>query len=187
MRSYPAQQDVDHFASDHGWVKTSMERKPAPFSGLEMTWSLPNNGTLRYTEDEMTQNCYLVAVAATRDDAQSIGNLILDELFPWELPELILAVDIAPNNLEFGFSVIRLGIAAPPRKDEEIFRRIQSALVHEDFQVRDMAIVATTYSPWPDYIPTLRSISENDPEPELRHRSAMVLESYANAGIREDR
>lgn len=187
MRFCPAREEVESLAVAHGWVKASTVQKQSPFSGTEITWSSSGGGSLRYTEDEMTGNCFVVVEATHREEVQRIGELVLNELLPWEMAELIYAVDTAPDEIELGLSVIRLGIAAPPRKDEEIFRRVRSALIHDDVRVRDMAIVATTYSPWPDYVPILRGIEQSDPEPKLRQRSRFVLESYADAGIGENK
>ncbi|MFC8244852.1 hypothetical protein [Streptomyces chartreusis] len=186
MRFYPAREEVESLAVAHGWTQESTVQKQPPFSGTEITWSSSGGGSLLYTEDEMTGNCHVVVEATNREEVQRIGELVVDELHPWEMPELVFAVDTAPDEIELGLSVIRLGIAAPPRKDEEVFRRVRSALTHDDVRVRDMAIVATTYSPWPDYVPILRGIEQGDPEPKLRQRSRFVLESYADAGIGED-
>jgi hypothetical protein len=186
MRFCPAREEVESLAVAHGWAKSSTVQKQPPFSGTEITWSSSGGGSLRYTEDEMTGNCYVVVEATTRGEVQRLGELVLEELLPWEMPELVFAVDNAADEIEFGLSVIRLGIAAPPHRDDQIFRRVRSALTHDDVRVRDMAIVATTYSPWPEYVPILRDIAQSDPEPKLRQRSRLVLESYTDAGIGEN-
>ncbi|MFI6563225.1 hypothetical protein [Streptomyces sp. NPDC050534] len=186
LRSYPAREEVQYFAESLGWVVASTEKKAPPFSGTEIIWSSSGGEALRYMEDEMTGNCYVTVEASTGEEVQRLGEAVVDELLPWEREELVFAVDTASDEMEFGLAVIRLSIAAPRRTDETILQRVRSALTHDDARVRDMGIVATTYSPWPEYVPLLRDIAQGDSEHKLRERSRSVLESYAAAGVGED-
>lgn len=183
MRSFPALEEVEYLARSLGWAKASTVEKVPPFSGVEITWSSSDGETLRYVEDEMTGNCYVTVEAPSRELVQRTTETVLDELLPWELEELLFAVDTATDAVDLGLAVIRLSIAAPSHREEQIFQRVRFALTHSDARVRDMAIAAITYSPWPEYKPILRDIAQSDPEQKLRERGGLVLQSFADAGI----
>ncbi|MFJ6620685.1 hypothetical protein ACIQOW_24305 [Kitasatospora sp. NPDC091335] len=183
LRSYPAEDEVDEFAGLHGWPRRAeVEARREGGSPYTVSWDLGDESVLDYVEDGMSKNCYLIVHGPTRESVEPVGEMISEELFPWDHTELLWCVDNAPNPIELGLSIIRLALGSPDGFHDETFRRVKSGLTHPDSQVRDMSLWASTYSPWAEYIPLLQNLAAQDPVTEIRERAGLVLEAYRVRG-----
>jgi hypothetical protein len=176
--------DVRAFAEENSWILV-LNQPADPDSGVrrELVWEAAPRVRMTYVEDDMSGNSFVTVGGEDPNLTSSIGGWVEEQLHPWRLKDLCRLVDVARDPVRVGLAVLRLALGAPYECTPEVFERIAKALEHEDERTRDMAIWATTYSPWPEYKPILRRIAQSDPEPKLRDRAQLTLESYDAAGV----
>ncbi|MFD7505957.1 HEAT repeat domain-containing protein [Streptomyces sp. NPDC059850] len=114
---------------------------------------------------------------------QEAVRVVQEELDPWESRILLLTIDDAPNPLSRARAVIRAGLGAPYAFDESFFSHIRDALGDSHEWVREAAVWATSYSPWPQYRPLLEDIARNDPKEKIRGDAAAILAGFDQEGV----
>jgi hypothetical protein len=186
LRNAPNEREVRELASACNWELVA-DRPGDPDEGVlrELEWQADPAVQVAYTEDDMSPNAFVTVGGSDAVKTSAITAQVQEGLKFWSLRDLCRLVDIVKDPVKIGLAVLRLGLGSPYSYDSEVFQRITSALTHEDRRTRDMAIWATTYSPWPEYLPSLREVAENDPVSKLRERARFTVESYKRAGVME--
>lgn len=184
LRKPSAEEEVRQFAESNSWTLVS-DRPGDAEAGQrrELVWEAGPEAQVTYSQDDMSPSSFVTASSASANLTSSLGRWLEEELRPWRVKDLSRLVDVAKDPVRIGLAVLRLGLGAPYEYDEAVFQRMSRGLTHEDGRTRDMAIWATTYSPWPQYRPLLRYIAEHDPEPDLRERARFTLDSYDAVGV----
>jgi len=186
LREPSAEQDVWRFAESNSWLLISDQPGDVETGQRrQLVWETGPEAQVTYAEDDTSPTCYITVSGTSADMTSSMGLWLEAELRPWRVKDLCRLVDVAKDPVRIGVAVLRLALGGPYEYDEEVFQRMSRGLTHGDGRTRDMAIWATTYSPWPQYRTLLRSIAEHDPEPDLRERAQFTLDSYDAVGVPE--
>ncbi|MCC8250477.1 hypothetical protein [Saccharothrix luteola] len=182
LRQHPAEEAVAELADKNSWPLVE-ELGSASESRREVVWQAWVGTTVHYVEDQPSSSSYIYAKGDQPNLTTSTGGTLEEELKPWRLLDLWRRVDVAKDPVRLGLALLKLGVGAPYTYEEGTFERIQRGLTHQDERTRDMSLWATTYSPWPEYRPTLEDIAAYDPVPTLRERASLTLEAYDAAGV----
>jgi hypothetical protein len=169
------------YAASMGWPLVLEEGDPARENYRAHFGVAPEN-EFRYVEDLTSRQRYVYVASSTDDGAAILAGLVADDIDTVPLQQLLDACDTT-EDLEHGRALMQLGVAAPYEHAPEVFTRINAGMQHDDARVRRLAAWATTYSPWPSYLPALRTIATSDPEPALRDRAGSIVEIFEAHGL----
>ena len=143
-----------------------------------MHWALEPGSSLTYLEDPVSHNAYVVLVSEDQEAYDRLLELIDNDLMPVSRKALLISYDEAGDPLPRARTLIQLGLGAPAEYDEEFFVRIRDGFTSPDQWIREAAIWATTYSPWPQYRPLLEAAAQDDPEEKLRADATTILAGF---------
>jgi hypothetical protein len=171
----PQDESVAELAAEQGWQRVE---EVVDDGVRQVLWAIGPSTSLTYTEDPVSHNAYIVLVSEDRETFDGTLDLVEYELMPYAPKALLTSVDEARGALARARSVIRAGLGAPDQYDEEFFSRIRDAFSSPEKWVREAAVWATAYSPWPQYRPLLEAIARSDPEEKLRADAAAILAGF---------
>jgi hypothetical protein len=176
----PQDEAVEELASEQGWqrVEDVVEE-----GARQVLWAVGPGTSLTYTEDPVSHNAYAVLVSEDRAAFERVLDLIQDELMPWDRRALLISIDEARDALARARAVIRVGLGAPDDFDEDFFNCIREAFGSPETWVREAAVWATAYSPWPQYRPLLEATAHSDPEEKLRSDATAILAGFDSQGV----
>lgn len=181
LRQFPGMPEVDRCADNHGWSRIDQTARGS--RTIEYTWHLGPVVTLHCVDDGVTANAYVFTSGDVSNLAESYLGTVESELNTWSISELIHQVDQSEDPLEHGRAIIRMAIAAPYERDEEVIQRMAIGLRDDDFRVRDMTMWAMSLCSYPEFRPLLQNIAHGDPEEVLRERAQMLLQAFDKAGV----
>ncbi|MFF3358136.1 HEAT repeat domain-containing protein [Streptomyces sp. NPDC002917] len=162
-------------ASEQGWQRVEEVTEEG---SRQILWAVGPGTGLTYIEDPVSRNAYAVLVSEDRETFKAVLEVIQDELMPWGRRALLTSLDEARDALARARAVIRVGLGAPDQFDEDSFTRIQEAFGSPEAWVREAAVWATAYSPWPEYRPLLEATAQSDPDEKLRSDASAVLAGF---------
>jgi hypothetical protein len=171
----PQHDEVADLASEQGWERVE---EVTDEGARQVLWAVGPGASLTYTEDPMSHNAYAVLVTEDRDTFERVLDLVQEELMPWQRRALLNAIDDAGDPLARARAVIRAGLGAPDLYDDGFFSKIREAIGSPEKWVREAAVWATAYSPWPQYRPLLEATAQSDPEENLRRDALAVLAGF---------
>lgn len=178
LRDRFAEKRIGDLASELGWPRR--EEYPAdPEEGTDyqVVWAVAPSLTLHYCEDEISRHSYLVVAGEDPVAVRGTAELMEFRLDIWRLDELLDEIDAAAGPAQLARAVVRAGLGCPEEFDERFFSRLHGALRHSDPRVRERALWAVSYVPWPNYRPQLSFIRENDAMEDLRGTAGILLEA----------
>jgi hypothetical protein len=176
----PQDDAVEELASEEGWQRVE---EVTEAGARQVLWAVGPGSSLTYVEDPVSHNAYAVLVSEDREEFERVLDVIREELMPMERRALLTSIDEAREPLARARAVIRAGLGAPVQYDEEFFTRIREAFGSSETWVREAAVWATAYSPWPQYRPLLAAVAESDPEEKLRSDAAAILAGFDAEGV----
>jgi hypothetical protein len=176
----PQDEGVEELASEQGWQRVEDVTEDG---GRQVLWAVGPGTSLTYVEDPVSHNAYAVLVSEDKETYEQVLDVIIDELMPWQRRALLSSIEQAEEALARARAVIRAGLGAPDHYDEDFFTRIRDAFGSPEKWVREAAVWATSYSPWPQYRPLLEAVKQSDPEEKLRSDAAAVLSSFDAQGV----
>ncbi|MFD8771125.1 HEAT repeat domain-containing protein [Streptomyces sp. NPDC056721] len=176
----PRDDEVEELASEQGWQRVEEVTEDG---ARQILWTIGPGTALTYIEDPVSHNAYAVLVSEKQEAFDQALDVIHDELMPWQPRALLSSIEQAGDALARAKAVIRAGLGAPDRYDEEFFARIRDAFESPDKWIREAAVWATAYSHWPQYRPLLEAAEQNDPEEKLRSDAAAVLAGFEWQGV----
>ena len=150
-------------------VRTEENSYP-PEQGVahDITWTMPG-GVAIYSADDIRSGCTCVVIIG--EDVSHVSNYagpIREYLQPLEQEELLRAVTEEADVVRKARMVLRAGFGAPHQFDDRFFSVIRDAMFDASAFVRDAAIHATRYSPWPQYVDELMRVAREDPDSLIR-------------------
>lgn len=183
LRERFAEEEVGRFAVELGWSR-QWETPADPEEGIcyAVGWGA-GMLSVEYCEDDVSRHSYLCFAG---DDAAAVhGATELAEarLGAWRTDELLTAIDIATEPVEVARAVIRAGLGAPKAFDERFFAVIAAGLRHPDARVRESAVWAVCYAPYPEYRAALEAVRDTDPEPDVWSSAELLLKGFDAEGI----
>lgn len=184
LRNCPALEQVSAYAAEKGWELVSSEGDPALRENRRLAFDVSPELQVVYIEDFRSRQCFFYVTGTDEASASELITQTVEDLRPFSLEELLLQADNTEDRLPHARCLVLLGVAAPYEFDEEIYRRVVAIMDDPDPQVRLLSILATSYSPWPQYRPHYARLTQ-DPNPTIRQRASDVLEVMDEMGITE--
>jgi len=185
LKAPAGEDDVQRFVDELGWSRIA--ETPAPSSdeepAREIGWAAGPALSLHYVEDPVSLNSYVVARGFEQTAVDALARLAEERLDTWSLDELLIAVDQPAEPLDRARAMIRAGVGAPEGFDQRFFDRISAATTDPDPMVREAALYATAYSPYPKYRAILELAAREDPDQQRRDDAWILLESFDTQGI----
>lgn len=173
----PQDEAVEELASEQGWQRVEEVTEEGV---RQVLWAVAPGISLTYTEDPVSHNAFAVLASEDRGTFEQVLDLIQDELMPWSRRALLISIDDARDALARARAVIRAGMGAPEHFDEDFFNCIQEPFGSPEIWVREAAVRATAYSPWPQYRPLLENMAQSDPEEKLRNDVPAAAQTTAH-------
>ncbi|MEU4428723.1 HEAT repeat domain-containing protein [Actinoplanes sp. NPDC024001] len=153
-------------AERRGW-QTSDIRTPGR-SSREQVWTVSADVTFHHVVDQNSGIPYVEFRSRVPNVISTILSEVRDELRVFTSAELLEAVRDEPAPDELPRALLHLGLAAPPRFSDDYFDEIYDGLENPDPTVRRAAVWATVYTEWPEWVPVVGPLSEEDPDDEVR-------------------
>ncbi|MQA94777.1 MAG: hypothetical protein GEV11_09040 [Streptosporangiales bacterium] len=178
LRAETTRERVFRYAEDTGWPLIRQEGDPDLHETFRADFSAGEHAVFRYVEDFMSRQRYVYVESLADGVVDRAGTLVERGLRPERLDALAAACDRA-EGVEHGWALVRLGVAAPERSVPEVFDRIVAGFRHPDPEVRRLALWASTYSPWAEYVPHIREVSRTDTVEAVRNRANDLLAVHA--------
>lgn len=170
---------VFRYAEEMGWPLVRQVGDPDLHETFRAEFAVTGSTQFRYVEDFMSRERYVYAESPEDNTMwRRLAELIAEDLRPERLEDLAAACDKA-EGLEHGQALVRLGVAAPHAFTPEVFDRVTAGFRHPDPEVRRLALWASTYSPWSEYVPHIREVSRTDTADPVRARANDLLAVHA--------
>src|SRR5262249_12614974 len=106
---------------------------------------------------------------------------IRKEFNAWKGSELLALWDrvVASNDVDERVdAILFLAVSSPEIPDAEYASRIRSALVDEDKDVRNAAVVAAAYTDWRIFQSDIERVASSDSDPKARERAEWLLNAW---------
>jgi hypothetical protein len=161
-----------------------IERDRAAGTDGEVVWQADGHalgkrvlktGSLHYVMEAMFGIGYVYVTGDPKGVAETLAATADETLRPLTVEELCQSFDQASDSRTRGQVVLRLGLAAPGKFDQHVFKRIGTALADEDARVRYASVFAASYTRYEAFLPNLREIADKDAEGFLRERATAAL------------
>lgn len=182
LRPETSRDRVYEYLREMGWRMVLEEGDPGRQQNFRAEFEVAPIVFFHYVEDFTSRQRYFYVSSPTDLATDRLATLTASDLSPEPLSTLVRACDSAAG-LDKGRALMRLGVGAPHEYSEAIFGRIDAGMRDEDPRVRRLSLWATTYSPWPQYLPTIRLIAELDSEPALRERANAIHDVITARGV----
>ncbi|GLZ06727.1 hypothetical protein Acsp03_41930 [Actinomadura sp. NBRC 104412] len=187
LRPETTVEHVDEFAKGAHWPMVGVtERDRESGTDGEVVWQADGHtlgkqvlktGSLHYVQDAMFGIGYYYLTGRPKGVVETLAANAAQALDPWTVEELCQAFDQSGDPRARGQAALRLGLAAPPKPDQQVIKRIGTALADQDARVRYASIFAASYTRYEALLPNLRTIADKDEEEFLRERAAATLRS----------
>ncbi|MFE6690803.1 hypothetical protein ACFVFQ_30565 [Streptomyces sp. NPDC057743] len=151
----------------------------------ETVWSPREQVFVHLVTDGPTRS-RSVYVSSTPDAiARAVGVLefLVDTLDFCSLDELSSDATEAATEKQRAIALVRLGMGAPKDYEERVFTLLEGGFRHPHPTVRNAAIWATRFALWPQFIPLMERMKDEDPEPILQSVAADTIEIYRESGV----
>lgn len=175
---YPALPEITAYGEGYGWQLTGEDP-----DGSRIFTAGRASLEVHYRDDDITHNSYAYAVGATKNVAEALIGMIERDLDCWPRPLLLHAFDQRPDFDRGGQALLRLTLSAPDVFDQDVYDRVAVALRDPDERLRNLAIWATSCTPWPEYRRLLTDATTTDPSDAVRARADRMLASFDAAEI----
>lgn len=172
------------FAETLGWVRLGEQAQDINAAqSREVMWGAGPALSLHLIEDPISLNDYVMARGNDKSAVDALARLAEGQLDVWKQNKLLEAITDAGDEIEKAKAVIRAGVGAPDEFDERFYTAITAAMSDPSSAVREAALYATAYSPYPRYRAALENVAKTDPDENRRNDAALLLESFDEQGV----
>ncbi|MFF3455050.1 hypothetical protein ACFYXH_12080 [Streptomyces sp. NPDC002730] len=180
LKDWGSEEEVMQFGAEGNWEVLEDDSFDIP-EGIvrNVMWRVAPGIVLQYAVDSRSRCSVFVIIGSPEDSVQRLQESIERNLQPWTLKELNTAVDRAEGREDLYRAVLRAGVGAPREFDRKFFKRIKKSILDSDARIRSAGIWATAYSRWPEFVPLLTDVSQQDPVESLRRDARIILDHYA--------
>ena len=161
------------FADDWGW-ETDESASDAADPMLLSAWrSTREPAVIWYRAEPALGLRVLVVAGEGAEGVASWVRLLVPSRARGDLSGLIGQLADPPSWVNLMHLAAALG--DPEELDPELFLVVANGLVHFDARVREAAVLATGYLPWPQFRSALERLAEADPDTQVRACAAERL------------
>ncbi|WP_405595674.1 hypothetical protein OG741_05395 [Streptomyces sp. NBC_01410] len=180
LKDWGSEEEVMQFGAEGNWEAVQDQSFDIP-EGIvrNVMWQVTPDIVLQYAVDSRSECSVFVLIGSPEDSVQRLQESIERNVHPWTLNELITAVDRAEDREALYRAVLRAGVGAPREFHRKFFKRIKKAILNGDSRIRSAGIWATAYSRWPEFVPLLTDVSQQDPLESLQRDARIILNHYA--------
>ncbi|WAS97618.1 HEAT repeat domain-containing protein [Nannocystis punicea] len=163
------------FAADRGLV--FYDKIPeSDANPEEVIWASRDGATrLHRLDDRFLSIAYLVVDGA---EEASLAAGAIDELDGLSLATLLAALAVDPRAARAFPVIASLGVLAPPSFEPRVFDHLSRLLADEEPSLRSKALNAAAYPTWPEFLPLLEAMANDDPDLAVRERAAVALAAF---------
>lgn len=169
------------FAEEHGWAAGPVEDNGA--GRMSWSWYVDETTVFRVTRDPASGEFYC---RFHGPDRAALGDLLAaaeERLDVWDTADLLDAPFEETDPKLLVQAVFRLGLGAPMVHTHEFMPPLLHAMAQEHPMLRAAAVRSTAYTEWPEFVPILEAMADNDPDERVRAEAAKVVGVYRQAGI----
>lgn len=171
---------LTRLAVDRGWhLKKAVGRDVASGASGEMVFFVPDGETYIFLRDDLFVGFQYFVISGP--EQEHVADKIRKEFNPRKGSELLAWWDrgVASGDVDDRVdAVLFLGVDSPETPREEYTSRIRSALVDDDKDVRNAAVVAVGYTDWRIFQTDIERIAAADPDLTARERARLLLEGW---------
>jgi hypothetical protein len=171
-----ADEALPGFADAWGWQSDECESDVGDPMLLGAWRSTREPAAIRYRIDPRLNLRVLEVTGEGAEDVASWVRLLVPSRAREDLSGLITQLADPPSWVELMHLAAALG--NPDKLDPELFLILANGLIHFDARVRQAAVLATAYLPWPRFRTALKRLAETDPDPDVRARAAERLTAF---------
>jgi hypothetical protein len=178
------EEDVHNFAMSLGWpLQNEIPANTEEGTSRELVWHDDPSISMHFYEDEISGFDFIIIIGEDPDAVHTTQESVEGHLHTWRPSELLESFAGKHSDDELAQVTIRAGLGAPKEFDQAFFEAIRNSARNSHDRVREAAVWAMSYRPWPAYRSVLEERASTDPDLELRKLAAAVLEEYDDAGI----
>ncbi|AQW48343.1 hypothetical protein ACIQPP_48070 [Streptomyces violaceusniger] len=179
-----AKRTVDVLSRQLGWpLQSEREEDRDEWTPRQIVWGVGPAITLQYQEDLLSDLAYLFVVGSDPKAVQNTLDIAAAHLPVWTLTGLVDAVRGETDPDDLPYAIHRLGLGAPRQFDEDVYACITEHIRSEDPEVRDSAVWAVTYEPWPEHVDALRELLSTNSDDELSRTVRNLLLEMSKEGV----
>jgi hypothetical protein len=148
-------------------------------------WHVADDLVFDYLESYLTTDGCILAIGPDAVQAERLMQEVESDLAAQIFGEAELISRIDTDDLpSIGRALVQAGLGAPLRYDQAFFDSISAkATSYPEFRIRETAVFSMAYTEWPEFVPLLRNILNNDQEERVRLRAQIVFDGYIGAGL----
>jgi hypothetical protein len=184
LRDGVGEDDVAAFAAEHGWDLVSRDVADRERGTEHDTmWSTRDRVTFHYHEDGAARRPYVYLAGRDLAKVEHFRDVVDGRLNPLQDAELLSDVSAQPPGPKRALAILLAGIGAPMGYDKRFFTVIAAAMKDDVAELRKVGVLASTYSPWPEYRPLLADLARDDADPEVRELAQATIRAFDEQGI----
>lgn len=168
-----AERALQGFSDAWGWDADANVAEAEARLVLAAWRSTREPAAIRYLDEPALGLRLLEVTGEGAEDVASWIRLLVPCRAREDLPTEIARLSDPPSFVDLMHLAAALG--DPDELDPELFLVVGNGFVHFDPRVREAAILATCYLPWPQFRRALERLSESDPDLEVRAKAAERL------------
>ena len=173
---------VDQLAAGLGWPRRSeSEGDQDAWRPRQVDWYAGPGIALHYLEDLLTDLTYVLVSGDDPDIVRVTTELVEAQLPVWTVDELVDDARAQQDSEDLSYSLVRLGLGAPRACTQAVLSIIVSGMSHASKDVREAAVWATSYQPWPEYVPPLQQLLAREPDADLAQTIRNLLDEFTEA------
>ena len=181
--------DIEVYATSRRWTEgESAPRDVDSAVDHEVQWRVADELVFAYLESYLTNDGCILAIGSDAIQAERLMQEVESDLAAQIFGEGELLDRIETDDLpSMGRALVQAGLGAPLGYDQAFFDSISvKATSHSEFRIREIAVFSMSYTEWPEFVPLLRNIMNNDQEKRVRFRAQIVFNGYIAAGLGEN-
>ncbi|MGM1062650.1 hypothetical protein [Saccharothrix sp. Mg75] len=179
-----AEAEVERFADALGWpCRGEIPADPRQGIPYEVQWSAGPALTLHFLIDDLSNT---PAVTVSGDDPQAVdaaAQLTAKHLNTFSTDELLESARRTRRAADKARALVQAGIGASENFNQPLFNEIRDNLANKDTRLREAAIWAMSYVPFPQYRELLQTTAQEDPDRRLRDIARNVLAAFDRGGV----
>ncbi|MDI3421233.1 hypothetical protein [Streptomyces luteolus] len=148
---------------------------------LTVNWVVDGDLRVTVTNDQISESTYLQVFGGDRESVADTAAALAD-LGTFSYEELLHTYRTAEDAENRASSLVRLGLGAPPARDEEFSSAIAEGLQSPQKELRNAGLWAASYYALPEFAPLIEKIASAEDDDDIRETAELMLSIYRERG-----